>query len=256
MRLFLFDTNNGIVVGFQGTILRTTNGGANWTAENSGTINNLWSVTFTDANNGTIVGQGGTVLRTTGPALITANLKVYLEGPYAGGDTMTTTLKTNNLIPLNSDTAYPTIIYGYIASVVGSIPNSSIVDWVLVELRSGTASGTKVATRAAFLKNDGTIVDTDGSSLVTFSGLSADNYYVVVRHRNHLAIMTALAIPLSSSSTLYNFTTAQTLAYGSNPMKALTGGGYGMIAGDASRGWEYKRYRSEYILDTSEWFSL
>jgi hypothetical protein len=47
--------------------------------------------------------------------------------------------------------------------------------------------------------------------------------------------MTASAIPLSSSSALYNFTTDQTQAYGTNPMKALTGGGYGMIAGDASR---------------------
>jgi hypothetical protein len=148
---------------------------------------------------------------------------------------MTPTLNTNNLIPLNSNIAYPTVIYGYTASVVGSIPNSTIVDWVLVELRTGTAAGTKVVTRAAFLRSDGIIVDTDGLSPVSFTGLSAGNYYVVVRHRNHLAIMTASAILLSSNSDLYNFTTAQTQAYGSNPMKALTGGVYGMIAGDASR---------------------
>ena len=68
-----------------------------------------------------------------------------------------------------------------------------------------------MVTRAAFIKSDGTIVDIDGTSPVTFTGLPAGNYYMVVRHRNHLAIMTAAAIPLSSSSELYNFTTAQTL---------------------------------------------
>jgi hypothetical protein len=52
-------------VGESGTILRTTNGGATWSAQSSGTPNFLSSVFFTDANTGTAVGQGGTILRTT-----------------------------------------------------------------------------------------------------------------------------------------------------------------------------------------------
>ncbi|OPX61174.1 MAG: hypothetical protein A4E25_00036 [Methanobacterium sp. PtaB.Bin024] len=148
---------------------------------------------------------------------------------------MTTILNTNNLIPLNSEDAYDTTAYGYTAIAVAGIPNSDIVDWVLVELRTGTASNTKAAERAAFLKSDGTIVDTDGTSPVTFSGLSVGNYYVVVRHRNHLAIMTATTIPLSSSSSLYNFTTAQSQAYGTDAMKVLSGGTYGMNTGDGNQ---------------------
>jgi photosystem II stability/assembly factor-like uncharacterized protein len=46
-------------------ILRTTNGGANWVAQSSGTTNTLTSVCFTDANTGTAVGRHGTILRTT-----------------------------------------------------------------------------------------------------------------------------------------------------------------------------------------------
>jgi hypothetical protein len=103
---------------------------------------------------------------------------------------------------------------------------------VLVELRIGTASGTTVGKRAAFLKRDGTVVDADGSSPVSFPGLSPGNYYVVIRHRNHLAIMTASAISLSSSSALYDFTTSQSQAYGSSPMKDLGGGIYGMFTAD------------------------
>ena len=123
MSVYFTDANNGTVVGYLGTILRTTNGGANWTTENSGTSNNLWGVTFTDANNGTIVGQGGTILRTTAPDFVLANLKVYLEGPYNGSGGMTTTLNTNNFIPLNSNDAYSTVTYDYTASTVASIPN-------------------------------------------------------------------------------------------------------------------------------------
>jgi hypothetical protein len=48
--------------------------------------------------------------------------------------------------------------------------------------------------------------------------------------------MTVTAIPLSSSSALYDFTTAQLQAYTSStdPMVALIGGGFGMIAADAN----------------------
>ncbi|MBV6421313.1 MAG: hypothetical protein DAHOPDDO_02588 [Ignavibacteriaceae bacterium] len=171
------------------------------------------------------------------PKPILVNLKVFLEGPYNGSGLMTTTLNTNNLIPLSSNKAYPTAVYGHYTVInLTSIPNSDIVDWVLVELRTGTGAETKVAERAVFLKKDGSIVDIDGISPVTFTGLSAGNYYVVVRHRNHLAIMTASAIPLSSTSfVLYDFTTSQLQAYGTNPMKDLGGGLYGMCTGDGNQ---------------------
>jgi len=167
---------------------------------------------------------------------ITANIKAFLEGPYNGSGAMTTTLNDNNFIPLNSDSAYPMAVYNYTPSTVDSIPNSDIVDWVLIELRTGTASDSIVGTRAAFIKNDGTIIDTDGLSPVTFTGLSDGNYYVVVRHRNHLAIMSDSSISLSGSSALYDFCTSQSKAYttGTDPMIDLGGGVYGMYSGDTN----------------------
>jgi hypothetical protein len=59
------DANMGTAVGWDGTILRTTNGGTTWTEQTSGTTERLEDVSFTDANNGTVVGFGGTILRTT-----------------------------------------------------------------------------------------------------------------------------------------------------------------------------------------------
>ncbi|MEZ4821964.1 MAG: hypothetical protein R2942_05895 [Ignavibacteria bacterium] len=44
-------------MGNTGTILNTTNGGTNWSAQNGGVINSLNSVFFTDGNTGWAVGQ-------------------------------------------------------------------------------------------------------------------------------------------------------------------------------------------------------
>jgi len=53
------------VVGWAGTIRRTTDGGANWVSQTSGTPDNLYGVSFTDVNSGTAVGLNGTIRRTT-----------------------------------------------------------------------------------------------------------------------------------------------------------------------------------------------
>jgi photosystem II stability/assembly factor-like uncharacterized protein len=51
-------------VGTSGTILQSTDGGASWTRQRSGTTNHLNGVSFVDANTGTAVGSSGTILRT------------------------------------------------------------------------------------------------------------------------------------------------------------------------------------------------
>lgn len=57
------DATTGWVVGDNGTILKTVNGGVTWTAQTSGTSQDL-GVDFADAVHGWAVGSGGTVLRT------------------------------------------------------------------------------------------------------------------------------------------------------------------------------------------------
>jgi trimeric autotransporter adhesin len=163
-------------------------------------------------------------------APLVVNAKVFLEGPFAG-TAMTTALNTGALIPLTSQTPYPASTFGYTARTVASIPNATVVDWVLVELRSGTAAATKVFTQAGFLLNNGTIVDIDGVSPLNFSTVNAGLYYIVVRHRNHLAVMSAAPVALSGASALYDFTTAQTQAFGTIPMVALGANVFGMAAG-------------------------
>jgi hypothetical protein len=83
-----------------------------------------------------------------------------------------------------------------------------------------------------FISSDGTVVDTNGTSALTFHGLAEGSYYVVIQHRNHLPVMSLHTVHLDDASARYDFTTAQTKAYGTNAMYALDGGVFGLIPGD------------------------
>ena len=58
------DPSVGWAVGDGGTIVKTTNGGTTWTAQDSGTTDGLCSVDFVNASTGWAVGDGGVILKT------------------------------------------------------------------------------------------------------------------------------------------------------------------------------------------------
>ena len=59
------DTATGFAVGSNGLILKTTNGGNNWSSISSGTTNELRSIYFANNTIGYIAGRYGTFLKTT-----------------------------------------------------------------------------------------------------------------------------------------------------------------------------------------------
>jgi photosystem II stability/assembly factor-like uncharacterized protein len=59
------DASTGTIVGYGGTILRTTNGGTTWTSQTSGTSEILVGVCMTGLNEAIVVGLNGIILRTT-----------------------------------------------------------------------------------------------------------------------------------------------------------------------------------------------
>ena len=179
---------------------------------------------ISDASSQNILsGSSNGTLTLNGAAL--AKAKVFLEGPYQSGSSMTTSLKAGGYIPTTSPYSD--------SRFVDPIP-ADIVDWVFVELRS-TPTGSAVSSRSFFLKSNGSIVDEDGTTTdLEMLGVSDGNYYIVVKHRNHLAVMSASAQSLNSTSaTLYDFTTGTDKYYGSDA-KLLETGVYGMYAGDTN----------------------
>ncbi|MCB0786290.1 MAG: hemagglutinin protein, partial [Flavobacteriales bacterium] len=94
--------------------------------------------------------------------------------------------------------------------------------WVVVELRDKNNNASVVTSRAALLQRDGDVVDLDGTSAVTMA-TGDDQYFVAVRHRNHLGSMTASAIALSSSTTSIDLTAPGTATYGTNARRNVSG---------------------------------
>ena len=112
--------------------------------------------------------------------------------------------------------------------------SDAIVDWVFLELRDGTDSTVVVATRSALVQRDGDIVDVDGVSPASFEDATPGNYYLVVRHRNHLGVMTLDALPLSDVATDVDFTTTSTPTFGMHAQKIVEPGVTALWAGNAN----------------------
>jgi hypothetical protein len=120
-------------------------------------------------------------------------------------------------------------------AVLATTGNNAIVDWLFLELRTGTSGSTSVAyTKAALLQRNGDVVASDGTSPVEFSTASAGNYYVCIRHHNNLGFRTANTVALASTTTALNFTNNSIPLFGATPLVALAQNVYGLISGDAN----------------------
>jgi hypothetical protein len=153
----------------------------------------------------------------------------------------------NSVLPLAQPYNVTPWNYSGLESVAAGFFSShtDIVDWVLAELRKASDKNV-VATRAAFIKSDGSIVDLDGTSPVEFNE-DAGNFYIAIEHRNHLAVMSANPITLPNS-TPYDFTTDSDKFYGEDTgAKDLGAGVWGMIAGDGNGNGQVQNDDSEEI---------
>ncbi len=158
--------------------------------------------------------------------------KILLEGPYdVASGLMNDALRTQNLIPSNSPYIGTTETIN--SNVLTTTGNNAIVDWVLVQVRSEFDNTEVLYQRAALLQRDGDVVDVDVSSPVSFDEASEGNYYVVVKHRNHLGCMTASPIALSSTTTTVDFMAASQIVYGGASRTELAIGKWGCYAADA-----------------------
>lgn len=157
-------------------------------------------------------------------ALVKASVKVFLEGPFnASSLLMNTTLKTN----------------GILSSRFAAVPiPSHAVDSLTIEVRdSASASSATVRKfRPAWLLADGTIRSfTDTIKNFVEVDVLSNNYYLLVHHRNHLSIRSAVTQALNAASaSVYDFSTSQSQAHGSEPMRQLAGGVFALYAGDTN----------------------
>ncbi|MCD4684020.1 MAG: hypothetical protein K8R86_12115, partial [Bacteroidales bacterium] len=162
------------------------------------------------------------------------DITAFFEGPF-NGTTMNADL--NNILPIEQPyNVYPWEYNG--GENVASIPNSDIVDWLLVEFRdaadvNSATSATSLGGQAAFILRDGSIVDLNGSSILSFDYTITQNLFIILWHRNHLPAMSKYPLNETGGIYTYDFTTAADQAFGNN-QSDFGGGKFGMIAGDAN----------------------
>jgi len=160
--------------------------------------------------------------------------KVFLQGPSLNPDSaglMNDNLRANGYIPTTSPYTDALTCNATVFTTTG---NDAIVDWVFVELRDETDNTAILHSQSALLQRDGDVVATDGISSLSFNTTSG-NYYVVIKHRNHLSIMSANAVTLSSSAAIVDFTnSASPITYGTNAQSSfgMQSGMLGMWAGN------------------------
>jgi len=174
---------------------------------------------------------------------IVLNLKVLLSGAiHNDADTMKTTLNYGNYLPLTppdtvSGNGTPFVYVKneneYVTrAFLESHPD--IVDWIIIELRDTKDFNISIDTVAAFVRNDGQVLSISGDSFVPLNpDLTPNNYYIVVRHRNHISVMSYYPVFLNSASELYDFTISSEMYYGDDASVLLPCGKYAIMSGDA-----------------------
>ncbi len=166
--------------------------------------------------------------------------KVLLSGAYDTGGLMKDDLRTFGVIP----TTEPFTALGFnlvncscdstTQSVLSATGNDAIVDWMLVELRLRSNQDSVLQSVAALLQKDGDVVDIDGVSAIKIPNLSADSFYVAVKHRNHLGVISTDIRSLTPIASTYDFSTNISNTKGGNlGIKDLGDGYYALYSGDA-----------------------
>jgi hypothetical protein len=187
-------------------------------------------------NNSSTSGDGATtstltisdeVTLTTG---IRVQAKVLLEGAYLNSGLMRTDLLDAELLPNNQPFSTEPWLYNDEIVVNDFPPNIS--DWVLLELRDENNTSV-VAQKAGFVRNDGILINSDGSEGIVFEQLVSGNYYIIVRPRNHVAVMSSNSLELPNLTT-YDFTSSALQAKGDNQMVALNDGSFALAGGDVN----------------------
>jgi len=104
---------------------------------------------------------------------------------------------------------------------VTNIPNTNVIDWVLVELRmmkstvQNSEMDSLISRQAGFVLKNGLVRGLDGSSLLQFNLSDTLGIYATVFHRNHLSIISNNPLNSNNGIFIYDFTDGETKVYGS-----------------------------------------
>lgn len=180
-------------------------------------------------------------------APVEVDASFFLGGPYdANSGLMADGIRAASLLPATE----PYSGLGYDHSMLGGgevaaggvfaqTGANAIVDWVVVEQRSGTDPRRVLASKGYLVQRDGDIVDLDGASMPRMP-LILGTHHLAVHHRNHLGAMSAQPLNFSfAATTMANFTDPAFPLFGTEAMRTQ-GGVRTAWPGDTTRDGEVK----------------
>ncbi len=193
------------------------------------------AINYTVTVNGcTSVTTQSVLVNAPGASGTLAELRVLLQGAYNTlTSNMSTTLRNTNRLPLSQP--YNTAPWNYPGSEntpTYDAQPATATDWVLIEVRSAADPTQLLDRRAGFVLSNGVVVSTGGTNGITFGSIGAGNYYIVVRHRNHLPIMSSIPVALPNNGNPYDFTLSAAKTFGPGQTVQLSPNVWGMRAGD------------------------
>lgn len=157
------------------------------------------SSSLTNASTNTLIGF---IYRTNDLQATLINLTIFLEGLYGGAGTM---YKAQN--------------------AAGDQYSGTIADKFTFELHNALNYAS-----TAF-SNTNVDLNTNGTSSLSVPSNINGSYYITLKHRNSLEVISASPVTIAGTTINYNFSNAQSQAYG-NRLKLLGEGVYGLYAGD------------------------
>jgi lipopolysaccharide export system protein LptA len=175
---------------------------------------------------------------------VTLNLKVLLEGPYSvTSGKMRTTLNSRGLLPGQTPVSQFAVAtpsgqpfagapWSYTGNESVTTYAPSVVDWVLVSLRTNDLTASSMLKAAALLHEDGRL-----EFLNPCMTLPNGAYYIVIEHRNHMGVMSPTTVSVQNGEITYDFTTAESYFLDNPPSfgQKLLGGKWVMYAGDGKK---------------------
>jgi hypothetical protein len=142
------------------------------------------------------------------------NMKMFMEGYYQQGDGGGF---------MNNNFGAGGLLY-----ILGASPNPNDVDTVRISAMSATPPYGLVDSQTGIVHLDGSVTVTFGPSVTP-----GTSYFIRVNHRNTVETWSSAPVPFSPVTT-YDFTTAQSQAYGNNMVETYDHMGWAFFSGDIS----------------------
>lgn len=181
-------------------------------------------------------------------AYITPNICLWLEGAYdVTSNQMTSLLAQRSLLPMTQPYSMPPWNYTGLETV-NNMPAQK-VDWMKVSFRTNPSKSSEVLAAAAILQEDGCLIFPDEDFFPENLGTS---FYIVAEHRNHVGVMSPIAIPVTQGSISYDFRNSNSYASGGQGQKQFATGIWAMFAGDGDQLQDFNGYDINGI-DNASW---